>query len=126
MPSLEELVHVLEVVKSTGDEAAISTVTSLNFVLVNSPKDVNSPKEEAPVEEASEDKFHEVYGKILANAKASGDAATVASVKRAYDMTPDPEEEHAEKLLKMSEVDPVLAASMAGLKSSMKKLKECS
>lgn len=125
MPSSEEWAHVVEVVKSTGDEAAISTLTSLIVVYVNPPKEESSPKEEAkeenspkeeiPVEEAVKDKMEEVYGQILANTEASGDSAKVASVKRAYDMTPDSEEEQAKKLLKMSELSPVMAAVMARL-----------
>lgn len=42
MPSFEEWAHVLEVVKSTSDEAAISTLTSLKVV-----QEENSPKNEA-------------------------------------------------------------------------------
>lgn len=146
MPSSEEWAHVLEVVKRTGDEAAMSTLTSLTVVYVNPPKEENSvgvkkeksadeEKEKSPEEESSpdeekeksheeekspkKDKMEEVYGKILANAEASGDSAKVGSVKRAFDMTPDSEEEEAKKLLKMSETSPVLAASLAGLKKRM-------
>ena len=147
MPSSEEWAHVLEVVKSTGDEQAISTLTSLIVVHVNPPKEENSPKEgasvepkegnspkeEAPVEpkeeapaeakeENSGDKMDDVYDKILAKAEASGDSGQVASVKRAYDFTPDSDEERAKKLLKMSDTNPVMAAMLAGLDKQSKRL----
>ena len=146
MPSSDDWTHLVEVVKSTGDEKAISTLTSLTVTeYVNLPKNENtpkedvavevkeensgvdtspverkaenSPKEEAPVEEApvaAKGKMDEVYDKILANAEASGDSAKVASVKRAYEEgTLESENERAEKLLKMSERDPVMAAMLA-------------
>ena len=55
MPSPEDWTHLVEVVKSTGDEKAISTLTSLTItVYVNTPKKENSPKEDASVEVKNE------------------------------------------------------------------------
>lgn len=44
MPSFEEWAHVLEVLVSTGGEAAMSTLTSLKVVYVEAPKEILTPR----------------------------------------------------------------------------------